>query len=995
MSFAYDAAGRLASVTDTYGSRTAIQRAGAAATAIVAPHGQRTTLTSDAAGNLATITNPGGSSTVLGYSTNSLLTSLLEPSKLLHTFSYDSTGRLLKDQDATGTSLTLARTNVAGGYDASITTALGVKTTYAVRTVGNGTQQQTTIEAGVSTVTSSSLDGTSTVTEATGTTVTTSVGPDKQVGMQTPAFAKITTRMPSGLQSVMISTQTVTLADAANASSLVRRVDSARVNGALYTSTLDRAQRTVQTVSPSGRVGTLRTDSLGRIVEARTAGTLPLEVRYDSRGRVTGAMQGDRSESIEYGADGLPSRVVDILGRPTTLTRDSAGRVLAATSWDGRMVRYGYNESGDRVSLTPAGRSAHRFDYTTQGLLASYTAPSVREGESSITRYTYDSDRRLASIIRPDGQQVGFTYDAAGRSTMTSLRDDTTRYVWDGTTGLLSSIFRKTGGALAFTYDGALVTGITVDGPARGTLRFVYDPNFRLVSLSVNGALTALEYDLDGLLTRAGGLAIARGATTGWIMGTTVNQVTTRLTYDSFGMLSADTATAGSQGLFAYRLERDALGRIVKRVETVLGETRVYGFTYDSASRLADVTRDGQPTARHEYDSNGNRVRVTRPTGITAGVYDSQDRLLSFGGASYVYGANGELRNKIVGQDTTRYRYDALGNLRSVALPDGSTLEYLTDALDRRVARILNGQTTQLLLYGIGPAPVAELDQSGVVRSRFVYGSRPSVPDYMIRGDTTFRFITDHLGSVRLVVDAASGVVAQRLDYDEYGRVTTDTKPAFQPFGFAGGLYDPATGLVRFGARDYDATAGRWTAKDPVGFAGGSGNLYEYVRSDPMNLTDPSGLAPIGACWQRLLKSYFPSLDLNRVDVQAGIPKIVRDHAAIVPGAVTIGHTIYLDTDYFGRQTEVGKVALLGHELTHVTQYQALGFGGLLQSWGNVMFISQYFGEYGLRRLFGDSENEAYEKLTAERAANKVQRKILEDLKAKFPNGLCGANCNR
>ena len=41
-----------------------------------------------------------------------------------------------------------------------------------------------------------------------------------------------------------------------------------------------------------------------------------------------------------------------------------------------------------------------------------------------------------------------------------------------------------------------------------------------------------------------------------------------------------------------------------------------------------------------------------------------------------------------------------------------------------------------------------------------------------------------------------------------------DTNPGFQPFGFAGGLYDPDTGLVRFGARDYDAETGRWTSKE-------------------------------------------------------------------------------------------------------------------------------------------------------------------------------------
>jgi RHS repeat-associated protein len=68
-----------------------------------------------------------------------------------------------------------------------------------------------------------------------------------------------------------------------------------------------------------------------------------------------------------------------------------------------------------------------------------------------------------------------------------------------------------------------------------------------------------------------------------------------------------------------------------------------------------------------------------------------------------------------------------------------------------------------------------------------------------------------------------------------------DTHPGFQPFGFAGGLYDPHTGLTRFGARDYDAFTGRWTAKDPIGFNGRSTNLYSYAQDDPVNYIDPDG----------------------------------------------------------------------------------------------------------------------------------------------------------
>lgn len=64
----------------------------------------------------------------------------------------------------------------------------------------------------------------------------------------------------------------------------------------------------------------------------------------------------------------------------------------------------------------------------------------------------------------------------------------------------------------------------------------------------------------------------------------------------------------------------------------------------------------------------------------------------------------------------------------------------------------------------------------------------------------------------------------------------------FVDIGFAGGLYDQDTRLIRFGARDYDPEIGRWTSKDPILFAGGTSNLYEYALNDPVNYVDLNGL---------------------------------------------------------------------------------------------------------------------------------------------------------
>ncbi|MGH8538646.1 MAG: RHS repeat-associated core domain-containing protein, partial [Gammaproteobacteria bacterium] len=120
--------------------------------------------------------------------------------------------------------------------------------------------------------------------------------------------------------------------------------------------------------------------------------------------------------------------------------------------------------------------------------------------------------------------------------------------------------------------------------------------------------------------------------------------------------------------------------------------------------------------------------------------------------------------------------------------------------------------------------------------------------------------LSDHLGSPRLLVNTADGTIVQRMDYDEWGRVTLDTNPGFQPFGFAGGLYDRDTKLVRFGARDYDPETGRWTAKDPIRFAGGNTNLYGYVVNDPVNFIDLTGEAAEAAAMRGLAASAAPAI---------------------------------------------------------------------------------------------------------------------------------------
>jgi YD repeat-containing protein len=57
------------------------------------------------------------------------------------------------------------------------------------------------------------------------------------------------------------------------------------------------------------------------------------------------------------------------------------------------------------------------------------------------------------------------------------------------------------------------------------------------------------------------------------------------------------------------------------------------------------------------------RITFMNTNGSVFATYDAQDRLLTYGGATYTYGANGELQSKTSGGQATSYTYDVFGNL--------------------------------------------------------------------------------------------------------------------------------------------------------------------------------------------------------------------------------------------------------------------------------------------------------------------------------------------
>ena len=453
---------------------------------------------------------------------------------------------------------------------------------------------------------------------------------------------------------------------------------------------------------------------------------------------------------------------------------------------------------------------------------------------------------------------------AGASSSVTLPGGSAYQYTYTAQTGQVASITAPGGETLDESWDGFLNTQTQWVGPVAGTVSRTFDDNFRVTALSVDGTATNYAYDADGLLTEAGSLGVTRDAQNGRITATSDGDVTTARTYDGFGGVVSLDANNSTNPLYQASYTRDADGRITQAVIDENGVTTTWGYTYDARGRLATVSENGAVVDTYGYDANGNRISVN---GQTIATYNADDQLTSYHGVAYTYAPDGSL----AGAGGTTYRYDALGHLLEVKTPT-ETITYTYDGLGRRVGKAVNGTPVQGFLYE-GIHPIAELDGQGNVVATFVYGTRPNVPDLMIKGGVTYRIISNDLGSPVEVADTTTGAIVEQLSYDVWGTITSDSNPGFQPFGFAGGLYDADTGLVHFGARDYDPAIGRWTTRDPLGFAGGDTNLYGYVLQDPVNFDDPLWTFQLG------LSFNFQFLGVLNVNFGAGL--VIDGHGDI------------------------------------------------------------------------------------------------------------------
>ena len=309
-------------------------------------------------------------------------------------------------------------------------------------------------------------------------------------------------------------------------------------------------------------------------------------------------------------------------------------------------------------------------------------------------------------------------------------------------------------------------------------------------------------------------------------------------------------------------------GKIYRRIEKSGAFHDEYTYSYDDAGHLKEVFRNDM--LRESYTYNDKGQRTLRLNGWEDGVirykYDDNGCLLGMiciNSRLFDYDEDGNLirRRELVFRQPdkeTKYFYQNT-LLKGVILPDGTELVYTYDERGKNpvcpVAKYRNGKPVVQFVWKDIRHLETCVDVERGIRFDFTYkgGKLASIQlsrsgsgngtDILSRlGGGTLLAFCDQVGTPKLYTNKA-GRHIKEMSCDSFGVLDSDSLPElFIPIGFAGGLVDEDTGLVRFGFRDYDPSTGRFTCPDPARDMRGDGDLYDYCVDDPVSSFDPSGL---------------------------------------------------------------------------------------------------------------------------------------------------------
>ena len=560
-------------------------------------------------------------------------------------------------------------------------------------------------------------------------------------------------------------------------------------------------------------------DALGRVQEQ----SLAVEAELIPIRSQAGVSIGEPIESVEppYLGSSVPLRkyVYDTYPSEVQAAGLDFQSIEGLTATDGESLRYD-NATG---SLT----------YEKLAVLANDTITGYQQRACY-----YDYKGRLIQIVERDTEDgilcTSKRYDFVGN--LIAQRESYTR------AGKTDDIDRT------FTYDdrGRLLNETTqVNGGEEAVVYYEYDELGRLAARRLGEGTSAIaeqsEYDIRSWLTKKSSELFDMS------LGHSYTENITSWQWQHKGDPSGD----GPQNRYVFTY--DGLSRLANTTQYVNGELNKQNverfLTYDRNGNLQTFIRyeNGSCVSNSTYNYSGNRLVSYCPgtvferedVGIGEIIVPKKGIVFPLTVQLHQYDANGNVtKDWERGLDMS---YNCLNLLEYASDNDANAINYcyLADGTKLSVTDVgENG------LYYLGSlvyekhANTIGLESAGFSSGRIVATAG---------NDTEIRyFLTDHLGSVRVVATDKDNVL-ERNDYQPFGkRWNTASLPVSDNRDRFNGKEDQSFAGLPFSdysARMYDRERGRWLSQDPKSEDYFSSTQYGFCGNNPIRYIDPSGMA--------------------------------------------------------------------------------------------------------------------------------------------------------
>jgi RHS repeat-associated protein len=393
-----------------------------------------------------------------------------------------------------------------------------------------------------------------------------------------------------------------------------------------------------------------------------------------------------------------------------------------------------------------------------------------------------------------------------------------------------------------------------------------------------------------------------------------------------------------TQGTTTVQFTYDAASR---RATLTLPNGIVTTYGYDNASQLVGLNYSLSSTnlgnLSYSYDSVGRRMSVTGslartglPPAVSSTAYNANNQLTTWGTANLFYDANGNMTS----DGTHNYTWDARNRLAKI--DNGTTAAFTYDPFGRRASKNILGTGTNFLFDGVNSV------QEVIGGTNTANSLTGGVDEVFQRTDSagTRNSLRDALGSTLALTDS-SGTVQTAYTFDPFGSTTTSGTASTNTFAYTGRELDAGNlSLYFYRARYYNPSLQRFISEDPIGFVGGSPNLYSYVGNNPLSGTDPTGLV-IHFSNEGGIAEYNKAINYLRQDT--GMAGIINDLEAsstvynvrfnpwgddsFDPQTNTISWDPHSGCDVSSEEGTQSAALGLGHEMAHA---QHPFFGNLL-----------------------------------------------------------------